>query len=437
MNNKAKGILFGGSNSIISGALRDGLSNGLELSNFAVGASSSIQNLSKLIQNKEEVARSDIVFSESNVNDSHNINTLSIPPNLILSNINLYYEEMSLVTNKCIIFILPVRCIMGKTEDESIVSTVNECHKENAKKYGYPVIDVSECFNQIPDEWVRLLLPDPRHVNNAFMYNLGLNTSSYFLKGGFKFTQQPAYLESLIKINEYILITAEKMGEGDRKKNSMFEENTFELIEGKYFKLPKSSIGYSLIGIGTWSNGPSTIEIRNKGVTIVKSFNSLNAFNELIQPLVLGEDTSFTSKKGENTQTEKSVNVNLNTKANSCVLITCLLLKLNVNKDKHPIKVDINYTNVDYSFLIPNPEPYYRSILFFIQKTPINFLIDKKSISFNGDLGIYYSNCVRDAALFFSKKKSPIAYKLMRLAKFINPNNTYAINFLKRRIKDK
>lgn len=433
MTKNIRGILLGGSNSIISGALRDGLSEWINLNNMAIGASSSLQNLSRVVQFSSSIIDADVVFSESNVNDSHNVNVLSAPLEFILENIEDYYYELAIRTRRCIVFILPVRYIEGKTESMAVIEAINNCHRDAAKKYGFPIIDVAKYFTSLPDEWIRLLLPDPRHVNNAFMYTVGSNVASALLNDKFSFSTVNSE-KHLDKFGAYQVIDSKSLGKTYDKSNSMFSESVFELCD-KYELSNLLGSGNALVGIGTWSDSQSTIKIKNKTCSIIKSFNNLNAFNEICTPMFNDFSITMCSMFGGVAVTEKSVNVNEKTPSSNNVLITCILFKKSDNKYIR-LQEDQNISS-DYSYLIPSAEPYYRGLAFFIKKTPLVFFVEMKSKVKNVDVETFYSNYIKSTALFFAQHQSPIAYKLMRLAKFINPKNTFAINFLKRNKKIK
>ncbi|EAI2146512.1 hypothetical protein EKP35_07550, partial [Campylobacter lari] len=65
-----KVVLFGGSNSIIKNGLQKGLQQeNILLYNFALGATTSVQNLYELIRRQDEVKDADLIITESNINE--------------------------------------------------------------------------------------------------------------------------------------------------------------------------------------------------------------------------------------------------------------------------------------------------------------------------------------------------------------------------------
>lgn len=427
-----KAILLGGSNSIIGGALRSGLSSQMNLLNLAIGASSSLQNLSRVIEYSDDIIASDIVFTESNVNDSHNANILDVDNQLIIDNIVSYYHELSLRTNRCVVFILPVRCIKGKTEDKSIVELINNCHRACAIKYGFKIVDIATKFNNLPLDWERLLLPDPRHVNNAFMYNLGCNVAKHILENEPFFHAEYKDFFPNVESSNFKLLKAIDLGNVKEKSNNMFSETTYELDRIQPLEKVKNFETYSIIGLGTWSDGPSSLKIKTKDATFTKNFNSLNAFNEICNKLVIDSDTIFSSKFGDCECTENSVNVPSKVRSQSGVLLTCLLFMKSNNKRNYLLKkvTSGDLDNNDLSFLIPDAEPYYRSISFFIRKTPMSFFIETKHDAYKGSTEEFYSNYIKDTAIYFARIESTVTYKLMRLARWVNPHNKFAVNYL-------
>ncbi|MBN2671473.1 MAG: hypothetical protein JXX29_07360 [Deltaproteobacteria bacterium] len=104
-----KGILFGGSNSIIIGGFADGLQSNLpNLKNVAVGTSSSLQNLFELIRHGDEIANADFIITESNVNDSLAAAKLQDVP-FVVKNADWYYRELSRSGLPVFVLMMPLK----------------------------------------------------------------------------------------------------------------------------------------------------------------------------------------------------------------------------------------------------------------------------------------------------------------------------------------
>ena len=425
-----KAILFGGSNSIMSNALRSGLESKLDILNLAVGASSTFQNFSALIEHKDKVINADFIISESNVNDSHNVSVLDVSPQYYVEIVNSFYFELYKYRKPCIVLLLPVKVIQGKTESQEVINIINEAHRECAIKYGFMLIDLANYFYGFKNEVLNFLMPDPRHVNNAFMYNLGCNISVFF---SFFESDTTNYINSLS--SDYSVIVADELG-GDNilKKNSVFNSSLFPLDFNNKKLFDKKYYGKILLGIGTWCDGEASVVISNNNKKIIKNFNSLNAFNEFIEPIIIDEHTYIESIKKCCTATEKSVNVRVFDNCVNHVLISSIFIK-NIEENNDiidlPFVFEEDVKELDY--LIPNYLPYYQSLKFFFSKVPISNLVNLKFESskiIKGGESQFYSNFVKDSALFFRNVDSKVSYKLMRLALFINPKNNLAKKWL-------
>lgn len=100
--------LLGGSNSILKNGLSKGLNSRVKLKNYALGASSSLQNLHSLIRYTEEIDTLDVIFSESNVNDFHSAWLAKINISVVLKNIDRYYQELNFVCQNVVVLVLPL-----------------------------------------------------------------------------------------------------------------------------------------------------------------------------------------------------------------------------------------------------------------------------------------------------------------------------------------
>lgn len=425
-----KAILFGGSNSIMSNALRTGLESKLDILNLAVGASSTFQNFSALIEHKDKIINADFIISESNVNDSHNVSVLDVSPQYYVEIINSFYFELYKYRKPCIVLLLPVKVIRGKTESQEVINIINEAHRECATKYGFMLIDLASYFYELKNEVLNFLMPDPRHVNNAFMYNLGCNISDFFSFFENKKNNNINFFSS-----DYSVITADELGSNNVfKKNSVFNSSLYPLdFKNKKF-FDKKYYGKVLLGISTWCDGDSSIIISNNNEKTIKNFNSLNAFNEFIVPIIIDEYTYIESIEKCCIATEKSVNVRVFDSCVNHVLISSIFLK-NTENDNDISKASlVSEASVEeLTYLIPNYLPYYQSFKFFFSKVPISNLVNFKFESskiMKGGESQFYSNFVKDSALFFRDVDSKVSYKLMRLALFINPKNNLAKKWL-------
>ncbi|MBB1298294.1 hypothetical protein [Pseudoalteromonas sp. SR41-7] len=431
MTKKLNTILLGGSNSIMSGALKSGLGCKSSLHNFAIGASSVVQNASELSKNRQKIINADLVITESNVNDSHNVNVLNAPINFMVEKISEYYLELSKLNKNCVVFILPVKFIEGKTESIDIIEEINNAHRANAINHGFYIVDLALYFKELSSDVMDMVMPDPRHVNNSYMYNIGVNVIAYFTS-----LKNVAINKDKLILAEsnYSFLNANLFGSIETKQNSMFEAELLELDEGEVYTFPKSSFGYYLIGIATWSDGDSAIEIASKKNVLRKAFNNLNAFNELLTPIKIDESTQFSTIKVDIKTTEASVNVSdfINCNNNTRLAGFYVAKNLVACDLSYETPLDSAYSR-DLDFLIPDVMPYFHSVKFFLSRVSITKVINLKYNNSKADASTFYANLVKDAAVFFINKDNSLAYKLMRLALFINPKNRLAKKWLKNR----
>ncbi|WP_257906131.1 SGNH/GDSL hydrolase family protein [Campylobacter lari] len=100
--------------------------------NYALGLSTSLQNLYELIRHEKTINKSDFLISESNINDY--LSPMSL--NIILRNIDYFYEELYKANKITIVLILPIPACNDKSK------AINEAHRKNCAYYGFNLIDV-------------------------------------------------------------------------------------------------------------------------------------------------------------------------------------------------------------------------------------------------------------------------------------------------------
>ncbi|EAI4352793.1 hypothetical protein A9386_08255 [Campylobacter jejuni] len=119
--NKKNVVLLGGSNSVMVNGLQKGIKEGieefnttidkqedfLEFYNFAIGGCTAIQNLYEVVRHKEILDNSQLIITESNVNELHNhvsIEKLSLVS--IYKQLAWFYKELFYLNKKVLILIL-------------------------------------------------------------------------------------------------------------------------------------------------------------------------------------------------------------------------------------------------------------------------------------------------------------------------------------------
>ena len=104
-------ILLGGSNSVMVNGLQKGLREYANVTNLALGATTSIQNLYELKRekNQEAIKNADLIVTESNINDidQHAANNCALPLNIIFKNLQYFYQTLYSLNKPVCIIIFP------------------------------------------------------------------------------------------------------------------------------------------------------------------------------------------------------------------------------------------------------------------------------------------------------------------------------------------
>lgn len=410
-----KTILLGGSNSIMKDGLNKSLNINNSLINLALGASGSLQNLFQLLKNKDLFDDNTLVVTESNVNDSFNIHTHGIiNKDIILNNIDFYYSELSKTSGYILVIIMPIREYLNKTEPEEIIKLVWERHLDNINKYGFYFIDLYSHFLKLDYLSIKYIMPDSRHVIQSYMYNMGIRIINYFknahLKKHFINNQETVSHELFLPTEEcdlQILI----------KNNSFFKEKTIEL--DYKFKIPEKFEGMKLSGIGTWSDNTSALKLENRNKSFLKKFNNINAFNEVIEELIIDRETYLSSIYIKSPISEKSINVNLRSEINSNVHITGLLFRLENNLFNN----ELENLGINLKHLIPKIEPYKITMQYYLKNNQ-EYLYD-----LNLDI-----NKISELAKRLQKSSIEDSILLHQIIQSINPskNNLQRLNNLRK-----
>ena len=102
-------VLLGGSNSVMVNGLQKGLKEYANVTNLALGATTSIQNLYELYRprNQEAIQNADLIVTESNINDidQHAATNCALPLNIIFKNLQFLIVKslnLYLPCNSCV-----------------------------------------------------------------------------------------------------------------------------------------------------------------------------------------------------------------------------------------------------------------------------------------------------------------------------------------------
>lgn len=409
--------LLGGSNSILSNSLRDGLTSETNyLTNYSLGASTSLQCLYSILDNHEEISKSDLIITESNVNDSHIINNLEIDEDLVLINIDSYYQALNSLALKTVIILMPFNEKKNKTESVETFKKITEQHLINAALYEMPVINLNDITKNINKDLLDLFLPDPRHPNIAFMYTLGKNIIKNFnlipeVNNKNTSNLPPFRIVHAQNISDELVI----------KKNSLFEKTTSRLNK-KYF-FDSSLDGEYIVAICTWCDTNTAIKIKSNTRIIIKPFNKLLAFNELETPLEIKNATSIEPLTEKENITEASINTR-----NYKTLTPPLIHGVLISKE-NPLKKTIltntkkNKNLIELSTVIPDIKPFLKSIEFFLNKSEIKDLIKHKIIKNKESESI--SKILKALAIESERLQIKEAIDIMKIAHKINGNDPF------------
>ncbi|MCV3453970.1 hypothetical protein L8W55_04065 [Campylobacter sp. FU_520] len=237
-----KVVLFGGSNSIIKNGLQKGLQQeNVLLCNFALGATTSIQNLYELIRRQDEVKNADLIITESNVNDSFssNLNTYR--------NLNWFYEEIYKTNKKILVLILPYYGV-------NIVNT-NRIHRKLIEKYGFNYIDMQEYYDlHNLGYFAQVKGAYGIHQCDFIMRKLGEN----IIKNIKNFSISRKIID--LKNPTFLVHPASEFKHQDifEIENSMFKEKYCRIKKGDALKFTSRFYGCYIVAYHTWNNTQRT-----------------------------------------------------------------------------------------------------------------------------------------------------------------------------------
>ena len=282
--------LLGGSNSIHKNGMYKFLNKKTKLFSFALGASSSLQNLYELVRNREVISQSDLVISESNVNDFHNYNMIGTSLNVIDKNIKRLYKHLAACEVKVMVVLLPLQTKKFKDAEK-----INLIHVKYIEQFGLNYVDMHTYYKE--NELGELLYFDNLdHPLDGVMYQLAESIVN---------TIDSMRLPSKIKdFTSYSVFKFSESFDTRIKQNSLFCEAVFE-VNNKY-KLPPELINKEIAGMHAWSDGNSVVKIQASGHKWARGTNSEVQFHDLNQPIIIEKDT-YICKGQESECTENSI----------------------------------------------------------------------------------------------------------------------------------
>lgn len=274
-------ILLGGSNSVVKNGLRIGLENkNITLHNYALGLSTSLQNLYELIRHENTINKSDFIISESNINDY--LSPMSL--NIILRNIDYFYEELYKANKTTIVLILPIPACNDKSK------AINEAHRKNCAYYGFNLIDVDLYYqkNNLYDFDQNYKF----HPMPLAMQKLGKN----IIKNLHSFKKSKENI--ICSKRKYHIFTPSNLTKIEHK-NSFFCEKTTRIKASEKVIFPKELKDCQILGIHTWNHTSSSthaissISIENSSFRLVKNFGLINTFQDIQNEKAICDEQTF------------------------------------------------------------------------------------------------------------------------------------------------
>ncbi|WP_318493009.1 hypothetical protein [Photobacterium leiognathi] len=324
-------VLLGGSNSFKKNGLRKGLEKNCKLFNLSLGATSSLQNLYELTRNRKVISCCDLIVTESNVNDFHNLNLTSITIDNTIKHIELFYAKLYEFKRPVVVLIIPLL-----TKNFLHAELVNKVHRSCIEKYKFNFIDIQNFYdcNGLSNE---LNLFNLDHPLDCVMSEIG----EYISHNNFKIN----YHDNLPILSKCKII---KLESTKIKSNSLLKESV-SYIEHKY-KINHDYLGYKVVGIHSWNDYPGVLTIYNLGNKISKISNTECQFNDISHSLYVDNETFFSSSYEK--ISEKSIRTkNIKPKRKHFNLIGIFLIKYNDNDFKNFVFYDLKRgLDNDFSF---------------------------------------------------------------------------------------
>ena len=305
-------VLLGGSNSVMVNGLQKGLREYANVTNLALGGTTSLQNLYELKREKNQKAiqNADLIITESNINEvSSNSNTLeNLPLGIIFKNLQYLYATLYTFNKPICILILP---FYGKND-----SIINDMHRFLANYYGLNIVDMQNYYQN--NEIIQFGNKFGPHQLAVVNRNVGKEIAKNI--DCFKISNKNLD----INLPEFKIVTPENMQRNGTFKifnpnNSMYNEIVYRLEKGNSLSFNDCD-GYKIIGMHSWNlenSGEITklgwhtaavqcasIHLRSKNNDIVKPTSKLNILCEIQAEPVVNKDLiiKFNDENLDNTE---------------------------------------------------------------------------------------------------------------------------------------
>ena len=365
-------VLLGGSNSVMVNGLQKGLKEYANVTNLALGDSTSVQNLYELcrLRNQETIKSANLIITESNINE---IQHMYNPTNEMLEHtfriLQYFYSTLYKLNKPICIIILPFY-----TRNYILI---NKMHRFLANWFGFNIIDMSDYYNKKNlIEFGNKFGPHQlavihRYLGKEIAKNIDI----------FKISKKSLD----INIPEFKIATPENMQRNGNFKifnpnNSMYNETVYRLDSNNSLQFSRY-IGYEIIAIHCWMLeidgvykkissqdtlfNPASIILENHKIKIVKRVAKGNVCFAIMQKIVITTDLVVKINKDNLPNTEHCRHSGAFNNINARILpyfdlIAFLLCKPNPKMklfDLSVIPTDIDIEidkDIDRSYLIPN-----------------------------------------------------------------------------------
>uniref|UniRef100_UPI00112F9ABB hypothetical protein n=1 Tax=Campylobacter vicugnae TaxID=1660076 RepID=UPI00112F9ABB len=267
-------VLLGGSNSVMVNGLQKGLKEYANVTNLALGATTSIQNLYELYRprNQEAIQNANLIVTESNINDidQHAATNCALPLNIIFKNLQYFYQTLYSLNKPICIIIFPFYF-----KNHQII---NNMHRFLANYFGLNIIDIQNYYaiNQLIDFGSKF----NHHQLSVLNRNIGKEIAKNIDHFGI--------LNKNLDINlpKFKILTPQNMKKvGDFKifnpKNSMYDEIVYRL-EGNSCLSFEGYEDYQILSVHSWNLGLNgNMDFSNEKYTSIYLYN--DKFN-IIKP---------------------------------------------------------------------------------------------------------------------------------------------------------
>ena len=349
------GVLLGGSNSVFDNGLVSGLRANCDLERLSLGATSCAQNLFEIVRNSQKIKSADVVVTESNVNDSFNFSLMGLDLDFVLTQIDEFYLQLSTLTHKVYVVVLPINIHMPGIEPVEIISSINEQHVKNCMHYGFRLVDVSDSAKSLNKQDAMNLIPHARHLNEAIQHQIAVNICEH--------VKANPFIEKTLPSSEveYAIVSARDLATVSvhEKKNSRFNEFVHNLECQQ--KFPSGFAGWRIKAAATWSDGYSILKLSSDTQQASKAFQDAIMVVEFVNEIIIDKSTLIESSLDNIRTSEKTPLVSyIDGQQPGPVGLIAFLIR---DRSIPSVMLAENYAieDVKLSSIVPNLVPFARS----------------------------------------------------------------------------